>query len=94
MTNRYLPGSLMDTRLVGAACALTPGLHDDRADKEPKADWEARAADAVEVCHGCPLRGTCEQVARELRPSERSGVWHGLYYRHGSRKAQAIRVSQ
>ncbi|GHB84773.1 hypothetical protein GCM10010347_64700 [Streptomyces cirratus] len=48
---------------AGAKCAeADPDLF-FRADGEPTATWQAQRAEAIRVCHGCPVRAACEELA-------------------------------
>ncbi|WP_030927527.1 WhiB family transcriptional regulator [Streptomyces sp. NRRL B-24720] len=34
-----------------------------RTDGEPQIAWQARRAEAIRVCNGCPIRAACEELA-------------------------------
>ncbi|WP_371611852.1 WhiB family transcriptional regulator [Streptomyces clavifer] len=59
-TRRAVLQSAVD---VGAVCAgVDPGLF-FRADGERQIAWQARRAEAIRLCTGCPVRAACEELA-------------------------------
>ncbi|MCX0247956.1 WhiB family transcriptional regulator [Streptomyces drozdowiczii] len=51
---------------AGARCASGVSGDPDlffRADREPIGEWQARRAEAIRLCTGCPVRAACEELA-------------------------------
>ncbi|WP_299541784.1 WhiB family transcriptional regulator [uncultured Streptomyces sp.] len=48
---------------AGARCATADPDLFFRGDDEPATDWQARRADAVRLCVGCPARTACMELA-------------------------------
>ena len=64
--------------LGGAACRTAePELFFAPGGERP-ADREARMAQAVAVCHGCPVQAECYAAA--VASGERHGVWGGVSF--------------
>lgn len=78
----------------GAACASTPGSHDERrteiGDTETDTEWLTRATRAMYTCADCPIRRQCRDYAEAQRPQDRSGIYGGTLYRHGHRHGDAL----
>ncbi|MFD4974612.1 WhiB family transcriptional regulator [Streptomyces sp. NPDC058424] len=48
---------------TAAACTTLDPDAFFRADREHQITWQARRADAIRVCTGCPVRAACEELA-------------------------------
>ncbi|WP_328541091.1 WhiB family transcriptional regulator [Streptomyces sp. NBC_00344] len=48
---------------AGARCAGTDPDKFFRADGETYIEWQARRAEAIRFCSGCPMRAACEELA-------------------------------
>jgi WhiB family redox-sensing transcriptional regulator len=59
-TRRAVLQSAID---AGARCATSDPDLRFRADGEPQITWQARRAEALRVCTGCPVRAACEELA-------------------------------
>lgn len=81
-------------RWADAACADTPGSHDERRtekdDAETDTEWLTRATRAMYTCADCPIRRQCRDYAEAQRPQDRSGIYGGVLYRHGHRHGDAL----
>ncbi|WP_327129655.1 WhiB family transcriptional regulator [Streptomyces sp. NBC_01727] len=54
---------LQSTVDAGARCATADPDLFFRTDGEPQITWQARRAEAIRVCTGCPVRAACEELA-------------------------------
>ena len=82
---RDRPASAAD--LGGAACrAADPELFFPPDDERP-ADRETRVAQAVAVCHGCPVQAACYAAA--VANGERWGIWGGVDFTQFRRQRRA-----
>jgi hypothetical protein len=68
--------SLIDERLVGAACRGHHELFDPPRHGERDERFELRVAEAAELCAQCPVLAACDDAARELG-KKAFGVWAG-----------------
>lgn len=59
-TRRAVLQSAVD---AGARCATADPDLWFRTDGEPQITWQARRAEAIRVCTGCPVRAACEELA-------------------------------
>ncbi|MEV7238049.1 WhiB family transcriptional regulator [Streptomyces sp. NPDC051020] len=59
-TRRAVLQSAID---AGARCATADPDLFFRTDAEPQITWQARRAEAIRVCTGCPVRAACEELA-------------------------------
>ncbi|WP_406409513.1 WhiB family transcriptional regulator [Streptomyces sp. NBC_01643] len=59
-TRRAVLQSAID---AGARCATADPDLFFRADGEPQITWQARRAEAIRVCNGCPVRAACQELA-------------------------------
>ncbi|MGW3747088.1 WhiB family transcriptional regulator [Streptomyces sp. NPDC005146] len=59
-TRRAVLQSAID---AGARCATADPDLWFRSDGEPQITWQARRAEAIRVCTGCPVRAACEELA-------------------------------
>ncbi|MGW3765920.1 WhiB family transcriptional regulator [Streptomyces sp. NPDC005131] len=59
-TRRAVLQSAID---AGARCATADPDLWFRTDDEPQITWQARRAEAIRVCTGCPVRAACEELA-------------------------------
>ncbi|MET8130155.1 WhiB family transcriptional regulator [Streptomyces sp. NPDC005065] len=59
-TSRAVLQSAID---AGARCATADPDLWFRSDGEPQITWQARRAEAIRVCTGCPVRAACEELA-------------------------------
>ncbi|WP_327713747.1 WhiB family transcriptional regulator (plasmid) [Streptomyces sp. NBC_00464] len=59
-TRRAVLQSALDT---GARCFGADPDNWFRADREPYIEWQARRAEAVRFCAGCPVKAACEELA-------------------------------
>ncbi|WP_327372308.1 WhiB family transcriptional regulator [Streptomyces sp. NBC_01217] len=48
---------------ASARCAAADPDQWFREDNEPQMTWQARRAEAIRVCTGCPARAACEELA-------------------------------
>ena len=73
--------------LPGAACRTAdPELFFAPEDERP-ADREARMAQAVAVCHGCPVQAECYAAA--VANGERRGIWGGVDFTQPRKRRRA-----
>ncbi|WP_406327346.1 WhiB family transcriptional regulator [Streptomyces sp. NBC_01617] len=59
-TRRSVLQSAID---AGARCATADPDLWFRTDGEPQITWQARRAEAIRVCTGCPVRAVCKELA-------------------------------
>lgn len=72
--------ALVDEHLNGAACAGLHPMFDEHIHGETIEARISRHNAARKVCTTCPVRAACADVAAELDPKYRTGVWAGRTY--------------
>ncbi len=89
-----------EARLPSVGSLPHPAWMDDAACREfdpemffPEKGEAAAAADAVQVCGGCPVQDQCLQFALTLPGTQDYGVWGGTTARQRDRIRQQMRRS-
>lgn len=76
--------------LDGAACTGHGDLFDESLPHEPTDETTARHYEAATLCRTCPVFTSCAELATNLEPRDRSGIYAGVLYRHGRRSSTTI----
>lgn len=72
-------------RWDGAACIGVWSLFDPRGESESVEEHALRIQHARAICTSCQLLEQCYEIACNMRPRDRTGVWAGVPYDHRGR---------